>query len=311
MNVCMCVYVRACMYVCVGVLIAEEDEREGEEEEEEAEREGGEREEDYDEMPQVVSFDVEAVGSRDREGERGGDEEDGEGRSRSNSETSSLYGNAVFACTRARTHKHTHTHTSAENVMREATATPSEMNAPSPQVPRRHARKNARGTAMATSSASTVSREPSSETEMVNYSSGEDGPGKRTLVSPLMTGFSPPDESDHMLTETLSQMESPSVATVRDGSDGGVVCAEPELLDSPPRLARLRKRVLRCLLEQLYLVEMAGGMRSICFMKVSPCILIRAPLHPVHIHIHCGRARCLNIDRISAENTNILTERIA
>ena len=65
----------------------------------------------------------------------------------------------------------------------------------------------------------------------------------------------------------MSQMESPSSAISRE--EGGVAGGEKEDLDSPARLAILRKKVLKSLLEQLYLVEMAGGMRSICFMKVQ------------------------------------------
>ena len=44
---------------------------------------------------------------------------------------------------------------------------------------------------------------------------------------------------------------------------------EREALDSPAQLATLRKKVLKSLLEQLHLVEIAGGMRAICFMKVQ------------------------------------------
>ena len=68
--------------------------------------------------------------------------------------------------------------------MREATATPSEVRAPSPRTVQRMARKDPRsGVAMATGSTPTVSRELSSETEMVNYSSGvEDDPGMRDWV---------------------------------------------------------------------------------------------------------------------------------
>ena len=62
-------------------------------------------------------------------------------------------------------------------------------------------------------------------------------------------------------------MESPSSGGVRgEGEEEGGEGEEP--LDSPSRLADLRKKVLRSMLEQLYLVEVAGGMRSICFMKV-------------------------------------------
>ena len=72
--------------------------------------------------------------------------------------------------------------------MREATATPSEVRAPSPRVVQRMARKDPRSAAMTTGSTPTASREPSSETEMVNYSSGvEDDPGIMILndISPL------------------------------------------------------------------------------------------------------------------------------
>ena len=62
-------------------------------------------------------------------------------------------------------------------------------------------------------------------------------------------------------------MESPP-STVPREEEEGAMGGERETLDSPAQLAVLRKRVLRSLLEQLYLVEMAGGMRSICFMKV-------------------------------------------
>lgn len=64
-------------------------------------------------------------------------------------------------------------------------------------------------------------------------------------------------------------MESPPSVIPRD-VDEGEVGGEMEALDSPAQLASLRKKVLKSLLEQLYLVEMAGGMRAICFMKVSP-----------------------------------------
>ena len=67
-------------------------------------------------------------------------------------------------------------------------------------------------------------------------------------------------------------MESPSSAGVRErgeGEGGGGGGGGEEPLDSPARLAELRKKVLRSMLEQLYLVEMNGGMRSICFMKVN------------------------------------------
>ena len=71
---------------------------------------------------------------------------------------------------------------SPENVMREATPTPSEVCVPSPRAVQRMARKDPRSAAMATGSTSTASREPSSETEMVNYSSGvEDDPGMDDL----------------------------------------------------------------------------------------------------------------------------------
>ena len=69
-------------------------------------------------------------------------------------------------------------------------------------------------------------------------------------------------------------MESPQLAAPKEegeveGDDGeGKRGGVREPLDSPARLAALRKKVLKSLLEQLYLVEMAGGMRSICFMKV-------------------------------------------
>ena len=62
--------------------------------------------------------------------------------------------------------------------MREATATPSEVRIPpSAQSSQRQARKNPRDTTMVTGSTPEVSQDPSSETEMVNYSSGEDEPG--------------------------------------------------------------------------------------------------------------------------------------
>ena len=64
-------------------------------------------------------------------------------------------------------------------------------------------------------------------------------------------------------------MESPSSAVSGEGREEGG--GEREALDSPARMAVLRKKVLRSLLEQLYLVEMEGGMRSMCFMKVSVC----------------------------------------
>ena len=80
-------------------------------------------------------------------------------------------------------------------------------------------------------------------------------------------------------------MESPQLAAPkeegeaegddREGKSGGV--REP--LDSPARLAALRKKVLKSLLEQLYLVEMAGGMRSICFMKVYMHVLMVTYTH--------------------------------
>ena len=86
-----------------------------------------------------------------------------------------------------------------------------------------------------------------------------------------------------MLTETLSQMESPPAAAMRERGGGGG--GEQEQLDSPAQLAQLRKKVLRSMLEQLYLAEMAGGMRSICFMKVC-----EREFHTVWNHTHT-RAR--------------------
>ena len=86
-----------------------------------------------------------------------------------------------------------------------------------------------------------------------------------------------PDESDRTLTETLSQMESPSSAAVRGEEVEGGGGEEPT--DSPARLAELRKKVLTCMLEQLYLVEVAGGMRSICFMKVGTSGSLFSPLN--------------------------------
>lgn len=74
----------------------------------------------------------------------------------------------------------------------------------------------------------------------------------------------------------MSQMESPSCVVPREGGEEGVA-SETEAFVSPARLAELRKKVLRSMLEQLYLVEVAGGMRSICFMKV---------------HVQRCRARC-------------------
>ena len=88
--------------------------------------------------------------------------------------------------------------------------------------------------------------------------------------------FVSPDESDRTLSETLSQMDSPSSAAVRGEVEGG---GGEETPDSPARLAELRKKVLTCMLEQLYLVEVAGGMRSICFMKVSTSGSSFSPLY--------------------------------
>ena len=80
-------------------------------------------------------------------------------------------------------------------------------------------------------------------------------------------------ESDNALVETLSQMEalpsSVSETKEREGEEEGEGGnASKEALDSPARLDLLKKLVLRSLQDQLHRVEIAGGMRAICFMKV-------------------------------------------
>lgn len=67
--------------------------------------------------------------------------------------------------------------------MREATATPSEVRpAPTLQSTVRQEMKTRRDVTMATGSTTEISQDPSSETEMVNYSSGEDEPGIINIV---------------------------------------------------------------------------------------------------------------------------------
>ena len=62
--------------------------------------------------------------------------------------------------------------------MREATATPSEVHvAPPAPSSQSQARKNPHSAAMTMGSTPETTQDPSSETEMVNYSSGEDEPG--------------------------------------------------------------------------------------------------------------------------------------
>ena len=94
-------------------------------------------------------------------------------------------------------------------------------------------------------------------------------------------------ESDNALVETLTQMEAPpsSISETREregegdgegegegeGGGGGGGEGSKEALDSPAQLDLLRKLVLRSVQDQLHRVEIAGGMRAICFMKV--CML--------------------------------------
>ena len=62
--------------------------------------------------------------------------------------------------------------------MREATATPSEVHVPPPAPSSQsQARKNPHSAAITMGSTPETTQDPSSETEMVNYSSGEDEPG--------------------------------------------------------------------------------------------------------------------------------------
>ena len=67
--------------------------------------------------------------------------------------------------------------------MREATATPSEVHVPPPAPSSQsQARKNPHSAAMTMGSTPEITQDPSSETEMVNYSSGEDEPGIHVCI---------------------------------------------------------------------------------------------------------------------------------
>ena len=195
---------------------------EGDREEEEGEGEGGEGrggEEDF-ELPQVVSYGGMEGGSlqahggggeREDEEERGLLEGGGEGRSRSNSEGSSLYGEL---CSLSSFHLSCSSicpftfspfvppllsssrstpppslppslsslplflpPSAAENMMREATATPSEVRVPPSSSSQGQTSKNPRDGTMVTGSTPEALQDQGSETEMVNYSSCEDEPG--------------------------------------------------------------------------------------------------------------------------------------
>ena len=73
-------------------------------------------------------------------------------------------------------------------------------------------------------------------------------------------------EDDCTIVENLSQKLDPSSPDHPD-QDGGEE-EEEEGGDPVSRLGALRKKFLAVLLDHVYLIEVAGGMRAICFMQV-------------------------------------------
>ena len=77
-------------------------------------------------------------------------------------------------------------------------------------------------------------------------------------------------EDDGTIAENLSQRLDPALGEQPGEGEGGEGEGEEgkEGEDPAARLGALRKKLLLVLLDHLYLIEIAGGSRAICFMQV-------------------------------------------